>query len=140
VRPEDPRSEKGQMIRIFPAWSHLDREPMSKFRIAATNSSTPVDVCDEITLRQDWLNIALTNIRRSDCVVLVLTANSAKSVHCGREISYAHALGKAILIWAPGIAPMTPEWARDAIWLRDQPINAAQAVADVILILTRSLS
>jgi hypothetical protein len=120
---------KDDMTLIFPVWSHFDRDSVSGVREAAMNSSISVELCDEISLRSDWWSIALANIHRSDCALLVLTTNSATSENCRREVSYARAIGKRTLIWAPRPVTVVPDWARHARWLSIDPIDAGQAVA-----------
>lgn len=126
------------MTLIFPAWSHLNREDMGALRAAASNAPNPVEVCDEITPREDWMSVASANIRLSDCVLLILTADSAISRHCAEEVSFAHSIGKPTLIWSPGEGPTPPDWASHAICLSPSPIDAAQAVVRTVVILSRS--
>lgn len=127
------------MITIFPSWSHLDQEAMSDLRRASREFVTAIEVCDEIAPRHDWLSIAQDGIRRSDCVVLILTANSAASVHCKKEVLYAGSVGKRTLIWAPGPAPVTPEWVGTAGWLGGQRVDAKQVLAIILGIQNVSL-
>lgn len=115
-------------MRIFPAWSHLDREALHSLRRVATEFSASIEICEEIPPRLDWLRIARNNIRHSDYVLLVLTTNSASSTHCEQEVSYAEAIGKTTLIWTPAGAPAPPEWVRRSRWLSTDPIDARQAL------------
>jgi hypothetical protein len=120
----------GTVITIFPVWSHLDRAHVDDLREAANAFPDALQICEEIQLRNDWLSIARRNIRRSDCVVLVLTANSAVSGYCEWEMSYANSIGRRALIWVPtGTGPATPEWAVTAVKLNELPMNAEEAAA-----------
>ena len=93
------------MTTIFPSWSHRDNKALSDLRLAAGGLPTPIMVCEVIPPLEDWMRVAQENIRRSDCVILILTANSAISPHCEQEVSYAVSIGKETLIWAPQTAP-----------------------------------
>jgi len=130
---------KSELLTVFPSWSHLDRQSMRDFRQAATLFATPIEICEEIAPRQDWFSIAQGSIRRSDYVVLILTANSAASAHCQTEVSYATSIGIETLIWIPRLAQTVPEWARDAERLGEHAIDARQAVAATLMMLNRPL-
>lgn len=132
-------TRKDNMTTIFASWSHLDDKALSDLRSAAGDLSNPVEVCKVIPERKDWMRVAKEYIDRSDCVILILTANSAASLHCKREVAYAASIGKETLIWAPEIAPPTPDWARNATWLREQAIDAVQALTTTLMMLSRSL-
>lgn len=120
------------MTTIFPAWSHLDRESMLALRDAVSRSSYPVQMCDEIAPLTEWMAIAEKSIRDSDCVILILTVNSANSRNCKWEVSYAREAKKPTLIWVPAQAPNLPAWASHATWLNSAPIDASEAIARTI--------
>ena len=127
------------MATLFPVWSHFDRAELNNLRRAAARLSPRLELCDEIPRRQDWFSIARRNIRRSDCVLLILTANSVSSPHCRKEISYAARMRKRTMIWTP-VEPFSPapDWARDAGWLSQHAIDARHAVAAILKNLHRS--
>jgi hypothetical protein len=127
---------EGDLTTLFPSWSHLDRDARDRLREAAKDAYSPMQVWDVIQPRQDWFRIAQDSIRRSDCVVLILTVNSAASLHCEREVSFAHRLGIRTLIWAPMLdLSVAPEWAGHARWLSSEAIDARRAATTILNII-----
>jgi hypothetical protein len=126
------------VITIFPAWSHSDGGPMGDLRSAATRFSGVLEVC-EIDEQPDWFEVVQDNIRRANCVVLILTANSAVSPNCEREVSYAGDVGTLTLIWSPGKPLAIPEWAKHATLLSEMATDAGQALASALKLVNHPL-
>lgn len=127
------------MTTIFASWSHRDDKPLFDLCSAARGLPHPVEVCEVISERKDWMRVAKENIDRSDCVILILTANSAASPHCKSEVAYAVSIGRRILMWAPQKTLPAPDWAKQAIWLSEEAIDAPQAVTTTLMMLNASL-
>lgn len=104
---------------------------MKDFRKAAEQEPGSIVVCEEIEERDDWLAIAYRDIRASDCVVLILTSNSAVSPNCEAEVSFATSLGKRVLTWTPVTGLLAPKWVNCTERLSDDAIDAIRAVVEL---------